>query len=101
MRFVAWPIPQYVLISKLQADLRSDIRQFVEVIGRENATACHLRDFTQEGGAVELFHSAAAIPKRVKDTDRIQLSIGFFHQPLDFTFIVAAMVIASIGQDEQ
>src|SRR4029077_15456450 len=98
---VAWPISQYVLISKLEADFCSDIRQFIEVTCSENTTAGHLRDFAQKGWAIKFFKGPAAVFERIKNADRIKLGIGFFHKPLDIAFLVAAMIIASVGQDEK
>src|SRR3974390_1086453 len=55
----------------------------------------------KERRTVELFRRTIAITKRVKNADVIELSIGFFHEPLDIVLVIPTMIITSIGEDEQ
>src|SRR2546421_5396158 len=45
MCFIAWPISQDILVSQLHTDFRRNVRQFVEVLDRENAAAGHFGHF--------------------------------------------------------
>ena len=45
--------------------------------------------------AVEFFQSAIAMT--VKNTDRIELDIAFFHETLDICFVVPTMIIPAVG----
>src|SRR5208337_4406426 len=67
----------------------------------EDAPTRQFRDFTEQRRPVELLRRSITISKRVKNADGIELSIRFSDQALDIVLVVPAMIIASIGKDEQ
>src|SRR6516164_1919312 len=67
----------------------------------EDASTREFRDLGKKRRTVELFRRTIAITKRVKNADGIELSVGFFHEPLDIVLVIPTMIISSIGEDEQ
>src|SRR5205807_872250 len=90
-----------ILVSQLHTYFRRDIRQLVKILDGEYAAPGHFRHFIQKRRTVEFLRRPVAKTKRIKDTDGVELRIGFLHQALDIALIVSTMIIAPVGQDEQ
>src|ERR1700676_2927516 len=67
----------------------------------KNATTGELGDISQQAGALHFFRRAAANRKGIVEADCIELGVRFLYEPLHVVFVVATMIIASIGKDEQ
>src|SRR5260370_2661810 len=63
--------------------------------------ASQFRCFAEQRGAVELLRGSAAILEGVKNADGIELGIRFPHEPLDVLLAVPAIIIATVGYDQQ
>src|SRR5215469_9939370 len=71
------------------------------MLDSENAATREFRNFGEQRRAIQLFRGAIPIPKRVEDSDGIELGIGFLDQALDIVFVVPTMIIPSIRKNEQ
>src|SRR6202451_592932 len=94
-------VPQDVLISKLDADLRGNVRKLGQILDRIFTPAGLLRQFVQQAGTGRFFRSPPATGKRFEDADGKNLHIGFAHCILDLCFGIPAAVVASIRDDQQ
>src|SRR5690349_8770252 len=91
---------EHILVAQLDADLGGDIGQLIDVLHVVTASSRQLSHFTEETRAGQLLGSSAAGPDRFKDSDSVYLYIGFPNRILYLAFGVAAVVIASIGNDQ-
>src|ERR1051326_2800907 len=97
MRFFSWMLPQYIWFPQPHAIFSGDVREILKPFHRKNAPTGHVRDVGEQRRPVELFGGTSAISKRIKNTDGIELSVGFSNQTLDIAFVVPTMIIASVG----
>src|SRR5579862_9124162 len=87
---VLWRVADYILIAQLDTNFGRDVRQLVQVLHGEMASAGLFRDFAQQSRPSQFFRCAAARGGRLEDPDRINLYVRLAHQVLDFRFRVAA-----------
>src|SRR5579864_8127048 len=97
---VSWSVAHHILIPQLHADLRGDVAQVVQVSYRERPAARHRRQPLQKTRSRALLGSSVA-SIRVDNPNRIDLNVRLAQEAFDVAVIVATMIIASIGYDEQ
>jgi hypothetical protein len=90
-------VSQNILVTQLHANLCGYVRKILQSLDGENAPAGHIGDVGQERRAVQFFRGPIAISKRIENSDCIELSVGFLHQPLDIALVVPTVIIASVG----
>src|SRR6516164_6741826 len=67
----------------------------------EDASTRECGDLGKQRRTVKRFRRTIARPKRVKNGDGTELTIGFLHEPREVVLVIPTMRIASIGEDEQ
>ena len=74
-------------------------REFVQDFHRKFTAAGHLGQVRQKRRTASLFRSRTAI--RFKQSDGINLNVGFANKLANFSFRIPAMIISPIRYDEQ
>src|ERR1700722_5414071 len=101
MRLITRAVSQNVLIAQFRTNLCGDVRQLVRIrYFKRTATGqfCH---FIEQSGPIEFLRRSITVVQGVKNADRVQLGICFSHESPDIALVVSAMVISSVGYDEQ
>ena len=98
---VARGVEEHVLIPQFDTDLGGDIRQFIQVLDRKLPASRLFRQFGQQAGAGQFLGGSSPGRGRLVNSDRINLDVRFLHPVLDFSFGVAAVVIAAVGDHQQ
>src|SRR5664279_3555831 len=97
-RWISGTVSQNVLVTQFNPDLGGHVCQLVGVSDGEGAAPRDIRYLRQQLGALALFGS---LEITVIEADTVNLHVCLFDHRLDFSFGVAAMVVASVGDDEE
>src|SRR5690348_16701921 len=99
MFVIAWPVTHHVLVSQFHADLGSNVRQFAGRSHVERPAAGGVRQIVQQRRAVALFGRWTTVG--FVKADGVDLHVRFLHEAADVVLAVPAVIIASVGDDEQ
>src|SRR5207244_10901132 len=94
----AWPVSEYILVAYLDSNFCSDIGQVMRIVDSERPAATNFGDVIQEGWPQPLFLSRQEL---VIKANRIDHYVGFLNERLDLPFRVAAMIVATIRNNEK
>ena len=92
-----WTVSQHILVAQLNSYFCGNISQIVWIIDGKSPPAGQFGDFAQQGRP-QLFFLALEI--MVIQADGINHYIRFFHQGLDLALGIAAVIVATVGDDE-
>src|ERR1700752_202088 len=94
-------ISEDILVSKLHPDLIGNVGQLAYISYRKAPPTGNLRHFRKQRRPVQLFVGPRPNADRIENADCIELAIGFLPVVLYVVLIVPAMIISSVGYDEQ
>ena len=97
---VSRPVAQDILASKFRPDFTGQISQFAQICGLEKVSAGHLGEFGKQAGAFAFLAGAFHVA-RIKNSQRIKLTVRFLQKPANLWQMMPAVIVAAIGEDEQ
>src|ERR1019366_262751 len=94
--WAGWTVSEHILVAQLDANLCRHVRQFVRIADGKCPPSRHFSHLGEQGGSLAFFWRLAT---KVKQADAIDLNVGFPHHRLDLALGVAAVVVATVGDD--
>jgi hypothetical protein len=95
------PEADQVLVAEFRADLGGNVRHLVHILHRILAPPGLLGDLRQQPRSRGFFRCPAAIRSAFENSHGVDLDVRFAHQVLDFRLRVAAVVVPSVGDQQQ
>src|SRR5437899_9703464 len=97
---IARLVPEDVLGPQLHANLPRKINQFAQACDRKKMAAGHLGELGKQAGTVAFLRGSPHVV-RIENSKRIKLAVGFLQKASDFAFVVPAVIIPAVRDDEQ
>ena len=95
---VLWTVAEYILVAQLYSNLSRHVGQFIGIGYGKHPPTRDLRDLRQKRRPGNFFRLGGA---QAENADGINLHVGFLHHRFDLVFRVAAVVVATVRNDQK
>src|ERR1700680_933898 len=97
---IAWFISEDILVTQLHSNFGGDVGKIAQAGDWEYETTRHFSEFGKQTGSVALLGCSAHIVD-IKNPHGVKLAVCFLEEIPNVRLVVATMIIASVGDDEQ